>query len=155
MCVVHIFIKLYGHVPEVKNGIFITEGLFSLDVSPCSIQIFLFIPDFSCMDVIQVFIPQFLQLDHSLLSVAPCGPAFLFSISWPPPYSHHPSTQSYCLSGSHGPPTKAVGAWQWNNYGTHLVLIFLTTVMVLFCVSSCGRAGGIEYWGKGEMEAAK
>lgn len=39
------------------------------------------------------------------------------------PPSLHPSNHSHCLSGSHGPSTKAVGGGQWNNswhpYGLH------------------------------------
>lgn len=100
-----------------------------------------FTPKFSCMAIVQVFIPRFLQLHHSLLSVSafltPCGHGFLSSsVLLSPPY---PSSHSYCLSGSHGPPTKAVGVGQWNNswhpYGLHFP--DHSVVPVLLFVSSC------------------
>lgn len=55
--------------------------------------------------------------------LSPWGHGFLFSVSCPPLCSPHPSNHSHCLSGSHGPSTKAVGGGQWNNslhpYGLH------------------------------------
>lgn len=110
---------------------------------------FLFALTFSCMACFQVFIPQFLQLDHSLLSVSACSLLFslledmvscsLFPVllRTPPCLSNH----SHCLSGSHGPPTKAVGGGQWNNswhpYGLHFP--DRIAVPVLLCVSTWNR----------------
>lgn len=100
---------------------------------------------FSCMASFQVFIPQFLHVDHSLLSVSACSLLFslledmvscsLFPVLLRTP--PRPSNHSHCLSGSHGPPTKAVGGGQWNNswhpYGLHFP--DRNAVTVLVCVS--------------------
>lgn len=76
--------------------------------------------------------PLSLCFSHSLWTRLPV----LLHTPLPPPY---PSSHSYCLSGSHGPPTKAVGVGQWNNswhpYGLHFP--DHSVVPVLLFVSSC------------------
>lgn len=104
---------------------------------------FQFTLTFSCMAALQVSIPLFLQLDHSrrvsllfclLEDMVSCSlfPALLHMAPVPPIFSH-------CLSGSHGPTTKAVGGGQWNNpwhpYGLHFP--DRNAVAVLMCVSIC------------------
>lgn len=124
------------------------------------------------MAIVQVFIPQFLQLDHSLLSVSaflsPCGHVFLFSISCPPPYSPPPPIPPVIRIVCQVPMAHRQKQWEGDSgtiHGTRMVFIFLTAMQ---SQSSCvlpvvwwsrrknrdmGKGGQIEL--EGEMEAAK
>lgn len=119
-----------------------------MSACPCMCFRGLLLKAFAQMSPFQLSIPPFLQLNHSLLSVSACSRLFslledmvsysLFPVllRTPPPC---PSNHSHCLSGSHGPPTKAVGGGQWNNswhpYGLHFADRYAVTV--LLCVSMC------------------
>lgn len=133
---------------DTKRGLLIAATTCTtVPIPKCNLQLCVRVcvtlpQSFSCMAIVQPFLPQSLQHDHSPLisplreDMASCSPfpVLLLLLFFP-----FPPLKPYCLSGSHGWSTNAEGrGGRATIRGTRMVFIFLTADPVR--ASSCAES---------------